>query len=294
MTFHKCKRAAPFVCTRCQERFTTIQDCQAHLRVPPDRICQTKDPGDDSSSEDDPEDGITSEIEEVLRDRRAYIQVVGWDALWRTLFPTDSTIESAEFEPVIEDYEVQHDFEECSGEWQSFLRAEAIRMLSNPTQASPDKLHPLFQTLVNRTLQGCRSRVLGSYARVSRRRQRTADEQNQAASSSRSSSTLTTHQRRLLPTPDSIDQRSPPPPSSTTSRPAPMGIDESWHQNMAQPQATNTSDLEPSQFGGGVLLAAAVHQYDTSNVTNQWPDVCVICQGPRPCDCDRGFDSLGA
>jgi hypothetical protein len=35
-------------------------------------MCQIQDGGNDSGSDDDPEDGITLEIEDVLCDRRAY------------------------------------------------------------------------------------------------------------------------------------------------------------------------------------------------------------------------------
>lgn len=61
----------------------------AHLRVPPDQICPLRDAVSNQDTIDDPEDGITAEVENKLRDRKLKSGVNTWDALWATLFPED-------------------------------------------------------------------------------------------------------------------------------------------------------------------------------------------------------------
>jgi hypothetical protein len=47
------------------------------------------------ASSADPEDGITSGIEEVLNGRKAGRKIDSWESLWRLLFPDDDRIPEA-------------------------------------------------------------------------------------------------------------------------------------------------------------------------------------------------------
>ncbi|KAH7008357.1 hypothetical protein EDB80DRAFT_435053 [Ilyonectria destructans] len=94
-TFHKRKALPTYTCTRCQMSFTTEQDRDGHLRVPLDQICAIQDKSEGFSSQEDPENGITPDIDDVLRDRRGRVQVLNWGVLWRTLFPGDDTVPPA-------------------------------------------------------------------------------------------------------------------------------------------------------------------------------------------------------
>lgn len=75
--------------------FTTEQARDGHLRVPPDQICAIQDKSEEFGSQEDPENGITPDIDDVLRDRRGRVQVLNWGVLWRTLFPDDDTVPPA-------------------------------------------------------------------------------------------------------------------------------------------------------------------------------------------------------
>ena len=59
-----------------------------HISVGRDQIC---DPQKVPSSAD-PEDGITSGIEEALNGRKADSKIDGWQSLWSRLFPGDAEI----------------------------------------------------------------------------------------------------------------------------------------------------------------------------------------------------------
>jgi hypothetical protein len=64
-----------------------------HVRVGRDQICSPQKVPLASSA--DPEDGITSGIEEVLNGRKAGRKIDTWESLWRLLFPDDDGIPEA-------------------------------------------------------------------------------------------------------------------------------------------------------------------------------------------------------
>ncbi|KAF6795948.1 ankyrin repeat protein [Colletotrichum musicola] len=76
----------------------------------------------DNTVIDDPEDGITAEVAERLRDRRAKVSVTNWAALWYALFPEDEEVKSDEFDPIIEADEVKKAFERNTGRCASALQ----------------------------------------------------------------------------------------------------------------------------------------------------------------------------
>lgn len=79
-----------YKCSRCRARFPSAEERDSHLRVSPDSIC----PLLEVDATDDPEDGVTSHVDGILRDRRASTQILEWDPLWRVLFPGDFNVPS--------------------------------------------------------------------------------------------------------------------------------------------------------------------------------------------------------
>ena len=70
----------------------TQAELDAHLRVEdPSEICPLRS-GAVADPAADPEDGISPEVDERLRNRTASRQVLNWHALWGTLFPNDSIV----------------------------------------------------------------------------------------------------------------------------------------------------------------------------------------------------------
>lgn len=61
-----------------------------HLRGEAGYMCRIKAGGMPASAPD-PEDGISTDVENRLRDRRAKGQVLDWNTLWEVLFPGDET-----------------------------------------------------------------------------------------------------------------------------------------------------------------------------------------------------------
>ncbi|KAH7152195.1 hypothetical protein B0J13DRAFT_619774 [Dactylonectria estremocensis] len=175
-TFHKLKAPPTYSCTRCQESFTTKEDCDAHLRVPPDQICAFQEKPETSSSNEDPENDITPGVEDVLRDRRGHVQVLNWDALWRTLFPGDEAVPLAEYEPVIEFYEVENTFNENAGRGNVFVEKRMKTTLRDTelvrSEGMTIQIWDAFQHLIQRNLQDTKDKILNSYTTMSRRKPR--------------------------------------------------------------------------------------------------------------------------
>lgn len=59
-----------------------------HLAVPKESICTPRE----APPVQNPEDGITSRIEDVLNGRKLNTKVDTWEGLWPTLFPDDDKI----------------------------------------------------------------------------------------------------------------------------------------------------------------------------------------------------------
>ena len=75
-------------CMRCKRNMGSKEALQEHLAVPGHLIC---DPQTIPPSQD-PEDGISTKVEDILNGRRANTKVDTWDILWRTLFPCDELL----------------------------------------------------------------------------------------------------------------------------------------------------------------------------------------------------------
>ncbi|KAK1772246.1 hypothetical protein QBC33DRAFT_2728 [Phialemonium atrogriseum] len=87
---HRYNRPGSFVCPRCQKDLASREGLLSHLSVGPQHICEHKLP-----SPCDVEDGITSEVENVLQARKSASKVDNWIALCRLLFPSDEVVPSS-------------------------------------------------------------------------------------------------------------------------------------------------------------------------------------------------------
>ena len=74
-------------CRRCKDQFDTETELEEHLLLPRDQICEVN-----PRTLDDPEDGITDGIANILAARGATEETQTWEGIWRTLFPSDPEV----------------------------------------------------------------------------------------------------------------------------------------------------------------------------------------------------------
>ncbi len=67
------------------------------MRRPPDQMCQTQEEQESTEPQDNPEDGITTDVDTLLANRKSAGKISTWNDLWGALFPADNiaTIPSA-------------------------------------------------------------------------------------------------------------------------------------------------------------------------------------------------------
>ncbi|KAK3985840.1 hypothetical protein QBC44DRAFT_384508 [Cladorrhinum sp. PSN332] len=101
--------AFPFPCERCNKGFSTKDELKQHIRQP--EPCNVMD--SEPAGERNPEDGISPEADERLRDRGAR-GITTWQGLWNILFPDDvpASIPPSAFIPPEELDGVGHRFTE--------------------------------------------------------------------------------------------------------------------------------------------------------------------------------------
>ncbi|KAK4038911.1 hypothetical protein C8A01DRAFT_47550 [Parachaetomium inaequale] len=119
-----------------------------HISVGRDQIC---DPQKVPSSAD-PEDGITSGIEEALNGRKADSKIDGWQSLWNRLFPGDAEIPKSDFVPPTELDEVYAEFN--TDYWTRQLR-QRIQGVSGPA-SNAESLLGVFNTHIDSVFEACR------------------------------------------------------------------------------------------------------------------------------------------
>ncbi|KAI1841988.1 hypothetical protein JX266_011848 [Neoarthrinium moseri] len=90
--YHR-RQQLPFKCFRCAKGFENQNELADHMRAPPDQICSIVD----YQSSENPEDGITDEVDMLLAERKSGLKVNSWEGLWKVLFPNDTHIPSPEF-----------------------------------------------------------------------------------------------------------------------------------------------------------------------------------------------------
>jgi len=88
---HHSRKTHVHLCRRCFQGFPTSLELETHIRLPPDQMCETREPLDILN---DPEDGITPETSNILRGRKNLSKVASWRGLWTVLFPADKNIPS--------------------------------------------------------------------------------------------------------------------------------------------------------------------------------------------------------
>ncbi len=77
-----------FACPRCKQDMGTKEAFDDHLAVANEQICNFLE----VPSSANPEDGITSRIEDILIGRKAGSKIDSWENLWRLLFPIDAQV----------------------------------------------------------------------------------------------------------------------------------------------------------------------------------------------------------
>ncbi|KAL8337670.1 hypothetical protein RB598_006523 [Gaeumannomyces tritici] len=103
--YHSLKNERKNQCGRCMLVFETDRELKEHLRQV--NRCNLVDV---DVGNRDPEDGITKDIEDRINGRKKGLKVDTWEALWALLFPEDTIVLSSEFAPVVESFDVWHEF----------------------------------------------------------------------------------------------------------------------------------------------------------------------------------------
>ncbi|KAL1835634.1 hypothetical protein VTJ49DRAFT_6301 [Mycothermus thermophilus] len=104
-SFHR-QNTPTFPYPRCRRPMGSQEALDEHASVDVDQICPVRK----VSATPDPEDGITTEIEGALNERKADGKIDSWEALWNLLFPGDRVIPEPDFIPPTELDEVYAQF----------------------------------------------------------------------------------------------------------------------------------------------------------------------------------------
>jgi hypothetical protein len=170
MLRHKRKAVSAFDCPRCKRNMGTKKTLQEHLTVDNDKICSFQE----TPSSQDPEDGISAKIEDILNGRRSNSKVDTWEILWQTLFPNDprESIPDPVFVPPVELDEV-YDFhaQQC--------REVLRRRISDEEQEAAwyhreiddrvERMVEVCETYIQDVFRGCRERNIGTLPGPTRR-----------------------------------------------------------------------------------------------------------------------------
>ncbi|KAL8393810.1 hypothetical protein RB595_003529 [Gaeumannomyces hyphopodioides] len=92
-------------CARCKVVFKTGEELSEH-QTQKNWWCDVRE----DVANTDPEGGITKDIEERMIGRKKGSKVDTWEALWVLLFPGDTPVPRSDFVPVVELFEVWHEF----------------------------------------------------------------------------------------------------------------------------------------------------------------------------------------
>lgn len=82
-------------CPRCRVTFPSKAEKDGHLRVALEKLCGIVDP--DPNGSDDPEHGITEDVETALAARDNDNKVNSWEGIYTIIFPGDSIPDSGSF-----------------------------------------------------------------------------------------------------------------------------------------------------------------------------------------------------
>ncbi|KFA68074.1 hypothetical protein S40285_02561 [Stachybotrys chlorohalonatus IBT 40285] len=143
---HKRDDPSAFMCDRCNCDFVTRKDLRDHQRLPKEQMCDIAD--------HNPESGIDGPTANKLLSRKranGTSSDVQWREIWNIIFPDDddSKIQTYNFTPVIEHFELSSNYLVAFQELETSLR----KMMSNPTTL--DTLSKQFQQCFIETVQRC-------------------------------------------------------------------------------------------------------------------------------------------
>ncbi|KAK5651972.1 hypothetical protein OQA88_11515 [Cercophora sp. LCS_1] len=170
--FHKQKVVSTFACPRCKIDMETKEGLQIHLHAPRNQICEAHE----APSSQDPEDGISAKVEDVLNGRRANTKVDSWKILWQTLFPDDAPedIRDSEFIPPIEFDEVFTEFQ--ARHWHDMLTEQVSKEERSAADSSQDieahiaRVVKICQEHINLVFNSCHEQKVGNRPAPRRRR----------------------------------------------------------------------------------------------------------------------------
>ncbi|KAK4189152.1 hypothetical protein QBC35DRAFT_472990 [Podospora australis] len=83
-------RPETFNCLRCHSTSLSSGALTEHLQSQTSQMCTPRD----RHHQQNPEDGITREMETILRSKKNGVKVSTWDGVWRVIFPQDTHIPS--------------------------------------------------------------------------------------------------------------------------------------------------------------------------------------------------------
>lgn len=120
----------PHVCPRCGINQGSRDLLTSHLQQ--EYICEVRR----QTQSNDPEDGITQEVEDKLNERKSNIKIDTWPSLWRALFPCDDDHLSSDFVPPVELDEVRNEFDLTRDDLKNrvLLECKSVSELSEEAQ----------------------------------------------------------------------------------------------------------------------------------------------------------------
>jgi hypothetical protein len=74
----------PIHCKRCHEQFKSVEELDCHVLVPKAEVCQLR-LGETT-------EGMTPDVEKLMRRRRRDTEGEYWEAIYKLLFPKDEAI----------------------------------------------------------------------------------------------------------------------------------------------------------------------------------------------------------
>ena len=126
--------------------------------LPLDQMCRPSS----RPQSDDPEDGITEDMDKILAGRKANTKVQTWDQIWRLIFP-DVDIIAPVFEQVIEHFEVKRELNKNMATLRGAIQDELRQYIPDMGDFILFSLQKSIETAVEiytaTALRNCRNRV---------------------------------------------------------------------------------------------------------------------------------------
>ncbi|PKS09164.1 hypothetical protein jhhlp_003778 [Lomentospora prolificans] len=162
-TWHRREAPSLYQCRRCKKGFSSEEALDRHSELPKDQMCEPSS----RKPTQDPEDGITDEMDKTLAGRKANGKIQTWDQICRLIFPMDHDIPQPIFEPVIELHEVKDELKKAK----AVLSGDLQRELSEINDMDPGRgfqilraLETVVDVYVASAMRNCRGRLGSSPA----------------------------------------------------------------------------------------------------------------------------------